>query len=229
MLRGLDASSVQGPLPFKALGPDYHFAILKAQQGNDGFDPWFAKNARAGLDTGLEVFAYCFAYPLPAAQGKANRCPKEQAKLFVDRTFKACLELEGRPIFLDYEWPAPQDWAHWGCSASQINDWLQDNAATVESLSGAKPVIYTYLWWWDALSKGSDTSWAAAYDLWMAWYVKSWPSPGQSPKLPAPWKTWRFWQWDGDGGLRLPNGCDADFCVFNGDEDALKAFARGPS
>ena len=41
MIRGLDASAVQGPLPYSKLDPEIRFAILKAQQGNDGFDPWF--------------------------------------------------------------------------------------------------------------------------------------------------------------------------------------------
>ncbi len=235
MIRGLDASAVQGALPYGQLGPEYRFVILKAQQGNDGFDPWFERNVKGALDAGLEPFAYCFTYPLPHLD------PKEQAALFVSRTEQL---LPGRPIFLDNEWPevvaarpGGKGWKEWGCSPQQLSDWLAANAAEVTRLSRA-PAIYTYDWWWRAIRDGApaygfptgaDVSWAAAYDLWMAWYVSGWPAPGASPKVPAPWATWKFWQFDGNGGLRLPNGVDADFCVFNGSDDDLKAWALGTS
>ena len=228
MIRGLDASSVQGPLPYDKLGPEYRFVILKAQQGNDGFDPWFVRNVRAGMSRGLEVFAYCFAYPLPDAPGKVNRDPLGQAKLFVERTLTACPELEGRPLFLDYEWPAPEEWAKWGCTPKQLSTWMEANAAEVTRLSGRKPAIYTYDWWWAQVRKGADVSWAAEYDLWMAWYTTRWPAPGERPRIPAPWTDWKFWQFDGNNGLKMPNGVDSDFCVFNGDEDALQEWTRGP-
>lgn len=245
MIRGIDASAVQGALP--PLGPEYRFVILKAQQGNDGFDPWLVRNAKTSLERGLEVFAYCFAYPLPP--GKPGRDPKEQAKLFVDKTFKACPELEGKPLFLDYEWPPvvqkdKKGWKDWGCNPQQLSDWMEANAAEVKSLTGRSPVIYTYDWWWSSVRdgapaygypKGADVSWAAQYPLWMAWYTSGrqgaparWPKPGERPKVPAPWADWLFWQWDGNGGFRLPNGVDSDACVFNGSEGDLKAWARGP-
>ena len=52
-------------------------------------------------------------------------------------------------------------------------------------------------------------------------------SPEPRPRMPRPWRTWRFWQFDGNGGLLLPHGVDCDFCMFNGDEDELKVWARG--
>lgn len=247
MLRGLDASSVQGKLPLDKLGPEFKFLILKAQQGNDGFDPKFADNAKAGMDKGLEVFPYCFAYPLPTINpttGKRvpGRDPREQAKLFVDKVLKARPELEGRPFFLDYEWPpvvplrkGEKGWKEWGCEPQQLSDWMQANAEEVATLSKAKPVIYIYDWWWGCVRDGvpfygfptgADVSWAAQYALWMAWYNSGvWPKGGDRPRVPKPWTDWLFWQFDGDGGLRLPTGVDSDFCVFNGDEAALKAFA----
>lgn len=233
MIRGLDASSVQGALPFSKLDPALRFVILKAQQGNDGFDPWFGRNMKAALVNGLEPFAYCFAYPLPPqnpgsviAGGIPGRNPLEQAKLCVDRVH-AFPEMRGRPLFLDLEWPPPNEWAKWGCTAEQISGWCRLFCAEVERLSGVTPVIYTYPWWWGAVSQ-ADTSWAADYDLWMADYrhAGSWPSEGASPVIPRPWDDWLFWQFDGDKGLRLPNGVDADFCVFNGTEAELRALVR---
>lgn len=227
-VRGIDASSVQGALPYKQLVELGHrFAILKAQQGNDGFDPWFARNMRAGIDEGLEVFAYCFAYPLPPGK-KADgspifgRDPKEQAKICVDKVYRFP-EMHGRPIFLDLEWPEPTEWAKWGCTAKQIAAWCNAFCAEVHCLAGAKPVIYTYPWWWAEVSKSGDVAWAAEYPLWLAAYIKGWPAKGQMPRIPKPWTSLLFWQFDGNGGLVLPNGVDADFCIFNGTDDELRA------
>ncbi len=62
-------------------------------------------------------------------------------------------------------------------------------------------------------------SWLADYPLWIASY-------GASPSIPAPWSSWTMWQYDGNGGQRMPNGGDADFNWFNGDEEALASFCR---
>lgn len=202
------------------------FAILKAQQGNDGFDPSFGKNVTLALSEGIEPFPYCFAYPLPS-NGTPGRDPREQAKLFVERTLAVSRAMEGRPFFLDYEWPAPDQWRRWGCSASQIADWCAANAEEVENLTAVTPVIYTYPWWWAEVSKGGDVSWAANYPLWIASYPKEvgWPKEGDKPVIPKPWSDYLFWQFDGNGGLKLPNGVDCDFCVFNGDEEDLQKLA----
>lgn len=235
MIRGLDASAVQAGLPFDKLDPELRFCILKAQEGNAGFDPWFERNMRGALAAGLVPFAYCFAYPIqnrgPMTSGYVyGRDPKEQAKLCVDRVL-AFLEMKGRPIFVDLEWPAPEKWATWGLTAESISTWCEAFCAEVALLSGTAPIIYTYPWWWQCLS-AADVSWAAKYGLWLAAYVKDWPKETDHPRVPRPWDTWLFWQFDGDGGLKLPTGVDADFCVFNGDEDALQALrmpATAPS
>lgn len=238
-LRGLDSSSVQGDIPFDRLGPEYKFIICKTQQGNDGFDPKFSKNAEAALDRGLVVLPYCFAYPLPPGEGDhPGRDPKDQAALFVDRIQKACPELASAPICLDFEWPevvakklGAKGWKEWGCDPQQLSDWMQAHSAEIARLTGKKPILYTYDWWWAAVREGlpsagfhqgADVSWAAEYPLWMAWYINRWPHEGERPKIPKPFTDWLFWQFDGDGGLRLPNGIDSDFCVFNGDESALR-------
>lgn len=221
MIRGLDVSAVQGLVPFGALhGAGYAFVIIRCQIGNDGRDANYDRNVGA-VAAGITPFAYCFAYPL------LHLDPKEQARLFVAAVGK----LRDRPIFLDFEWPAPNEWATRKLDAQQIARWLQLLAAEVTTLTGIKPVLYTYPYWWKALIDGrGDVSWANEYPLWLAAYVKTEPKETDSPdcrftfgkntRLPPPWIEWLFWQWDGNGGARMPNGTDADFCVFNG--DALK-------
>lgn len=231
-LKGIDASSVQGALPYKQLVEAGHrFAILKAQEGNGGFDPWFERNMQAALAHGIEPFAYCFAYPLPAG-AKADgtpifgRDPKEQAKICVDKVYRFP-EMVGRPIFLDLEWPEPGEWAKWKCTAGQIAAWCKDFCAEVYRLTAVKPIIYTYPWWWAEVSKSGNVAWAGEYPLWLAAYIKGWPAPRQSPRIPKPWTSCLFWQFDGNGGLRLPTGVDSDFCTFNGTEAELQALAHG--
>lgn len=215
---------MQGAIPYWLLSKDLRFAILKSQQGNDGFDPFFKRNVDQALAEGREPFPYCFAYPLPA-NGTPGRDPREQAKLFVDRTLGASRAMEGRPFFLDYEWPEPNLWKRWGCSAAQISDWCAANAEEVELQTSVTPIIYTYPWWWAAVS-AADVSWAERFPLWLAAYPGTgWPKEGDSPTVPHPWKDWLFWQFDGNGGLKMPNGLDSDFCVFNGDEEALQRLA----
>lgn len=232
MLHGLDGSSVQGILPFDQLvATGIKFVILKAQQGNDGFDPDCIKNAEAAIAHGLTVFAYCFLYPLPHLD------PREQARLFLSK-LKGTV-LEGKPIFVDCEWPEPlalkaggKGWKEWGCTPAQISQWMKD---CCDELSKSTTVVmYTYDDWWSCVRdgraaygfpQGADVSWAAQYALWMAWYRKGWPVGGDAPRIPKPWTKWLFWQFDGNGGLVLPNGLDADFSVFNGDEQALADFA----
>lgn len=237
MIRGLDGSAAQGDIPFESLTSDIRFGIFKAQQGNDGFDPYFWKNVKKATDLGIVPGAYFFAYPLPHLD------PRDQAKMFFDRSRGFGSNKGELPPFIDLEWPeviardAHKGWKEWKCSPKQISNFAKELASEMTALWGVKPIIYIYDWWWECIRngapaygfpEGADVSWAAEYDLWMAHYINRWPVPGEKPKVPPPFKDWRFWQFDGNGGLRLPNGADCDFCVFNGEQSDLIALADGP-
>lgn len=226
MLRGLDVSSVQGLLPVDKLGPEYRFLIHKAVQGNDGKDPFFERNIKAWEATGRVGGAYHFVYPLPHLD------PKKQAQAFFEGT-AGYGAYEGQlPPMIDAEWPEPArrnpdgtlsyPQKKWGCTEQQISDFLAVLCAEMHRLYGTKPMIYTYDWWWASLAAKADVSWAAAYGLVAAWYRNGWPVQGEKPKIFKPWTDWLFWQFDGNNGLRLPNGVDSDFDVFNGTEEDLK-------
>src|SRR5579872_577519 len=143
MIKGFDASSVQGEIPWASLG-DYRFVILKSQQGNDGLDPEFAHDVAGAQAAGIEPFAYCFAYPLDHID------PKAQAKLFMDAVARGGLDIK-RPVFVDCEWPEIGDWPKWGCTAKQITAYLERLFAELVAL-GARPCLYTYPVWWAAVS-----------------------------------------------------------------------------
>ncbi len=222
VIRGIDASSIQGLLDVPSLS-EFRFAILKCQQGNDGKDPLFEKNRAALKAAGIFVGSYHFCYPLPHLD------PKVQAAGFFAAS-DCGTNLGELPVFLDFEWPAPQEWAKWGCTAVQIALWTKACLEEMTGLFGHRPIVYTYPWFVTALLQGgADLSFMSSYNLWMADYRFAGKEivDGMSPVIPGPWKArgWLFWQHDGNGGLKLPNGVDADFNVFNGSEEDLRKLA----
>lgn len=226
MIRGFDVSAVQGILDVPSIvAAGYQFAILKCQQGNDGKDPDFETNRKALNAAGILVSAYHFVYPLPHLD------PAAQAEIF----FKASdcgTNVGDLPVCVDFEWPAPELWAHWGCTAVQIGKWFKSFLEKMTELFGHRPVVYTYPWFITALLQGgADLSFLVDYPLWMADYSHAGKliTEGMSPLIPKPWqgRQWFFWQHDGNGGLRLPNGSDADFDVFNGTFEDLQKLAAG--
>lgn len=223
-LHGLDISSVQGVIPWEKMSYDYRFVIAKSAEGNDGFDPNFFKNVEHAKDHGIYPGAYHFAYPLPHID------PKAQAQMFFDKCRGFGTNRGELPPFLDLEWPAVQDFAKWGCTPQQISDWARDCLAEMHRLWGCRPYLYIYPSWWDFIAARADVSWAAEYELWMASYPTKvgWPTDDQKPYIPKPFSRAPFWQFDGNGGLKLPSGVDSDFCVFDGEQADLDAIANGP-
>lgn len=222
IVRGFDASSVQWNLPAQALADaGYKFAYLKCQEGNKAKDPTF-ENHRVQLKAvGILVGQYIFPYPLPHLD------PVAQAELFYAASDCGAHAGELPPAF-DFEWPAPELWAHWKCDAKQMALWAKACLARMTELWGQRPLVYTYPWFMQALLRGgADLSFLADYPLWMADYKYAGKEivDGQSPVLPSPWTRWTFWQHDGDKGLKMPGGGDADFNVFNGSEDDLQKLA----
>jgi lysozyme len=208
MLKGIDASSVQGVLPFDRYKPD--FLIHKAKQGNDGFDPMFHKNVAAAEAAGIPSLAYFFSYPLPHLD------PVAQAKGFYE-SIRGTI-VDGRPPCIDLEWPAPEDWAQRKCNGPQIAAWCEKHMEAVEEAFQRTPVIYTYPWWWKSIG---EPSWASRYPLWIASYQAK-------ALIPKPWTSALIHQYDGNGGERLPNGVDADFNYFNGTAEDFRRFIDAP-
>lgn len=217
MIRGLDVSSVQyKPAWNKLKASGIDFAIIKGQQGNDHLDPQWASNVRGAVESGMVCGTYHFVYPL------SHIDPKWQAQKFFDATEGHGSQDGELPPFLDCEWPEIQDWAKWKCTPQQVSDFLRDLCIAMEEIYCVKPVLYTYKYWWEYLSAHADVSWAEDYELWFAWYLKGqWPGEGSKPPALKPFKRALFWQWDGNGGLKMPDGRDADFCVFDGTMDEL--------
>ena len=208
MIRGLDCSELQGPIPdvhWQAIAKDVRFVYLRCGVGNDPPDSRFREYAAGAHAAGLLVGAYHFAYPLPSEPAHPGRDPETQARDHAAAQGSWATDL---PPALDLEWPSPEAWATWGCSGPQITDWALRYLTTLQAIAGRQPIVYTYPYFaTQARLVGLE-----AYPLWLASYRPS-------PPTPAPWDRYVIQQ-TGDGTYRLPNGCPCDEDVI-ADDGAL--------
>lgn len=234
LIRGVDVSAFQGVVPWGMLAHlGFRFGLLRCSIGNENReDVKFDANVKAAREAGVAAGPYHFAYPLPHLDPRAQA---QHAFKLADAGGHALGQQVGdmRPA-LDLEWPPPektgqtagQEWKKWGCSARQILDWGLAYLEEAELLWGVKPLVYTYPYFWRCLSAAGGLDGYAPYPLWMADYRASGrvPKPTERPTVPKPWgpDSVVMWQHDGDGGLRLPNGADADFNVLLGGEEAFE-------
>jgi GH25 family lysozyme M1 (1,4-beta-N-acetylmuramidase) len=195
LIKGIDISTIQGHVDFAACAAvGIQFVICRCGVGNSGKDANYDKNVAEATNAGLKVAAYHFVYPLPPAivNGKDTqplRDPVKQAQLhasWVGNNVKV--------VCCDLEWPAPQDWAKWGCSAQQIVAWVITYLQTYEAITGIRPIVYTYPYFAKAINLPQD--FADTYKLWIASYEPN-------PIVPKPWTDWVLWQ-DSSGSYRLP-------------------------
>ena len=216
MIKGIDVSSVQGISInwHEVAATGVQFVVVKCGNGNDGIDPDFARNIAGAKAAGLEVVCYHFVYPLPPKAGDPSRSPQAQAQKHFDAS-------QGVLAACDLEWPEPKDWAHWGCTAAQINQWGLEYLAAYSALSGRPMIIYTYP---NFAQNIKYTVGYAQYPLWIASYAAT-------PTIPAPWADWVLWQISGGTGpdaAHLPNGTPVDADVAK-DLSLWQSFATNVS
>jgi GH25 family lysozyme M1 (1,4-beta-N-acetylmuramidase) len=232
ILRGIDVSAIQGELTdadWEAIAAaGIRFAYLRGVVGNEYRDTRLLQNVERAKRAGIRPGAYVFPFPLPHLD------PKRQADFFVSLLEGVGTNIGELPIAFDLEWPPPEErshdgrivnvWAKWGCSASQIREWGLACLARGEALTGHKWSIYTYRYFWQRI-EGSKAGEYGERPLWLADYTYSGRIPtaeqAHATKGLAPWIKPTIVQHDGNGGLRLPNGRDADFNVLLGGEELL--------
>ena len=199
LIKGIDVSIIQGNIDFKAVAATgVQFVVCRCGVGNGGIDSLYKKNIANAKAAGLKVMAYHFIYPLPPLASQPLRDPKAQAQMHVNAA-------GGELAACDLEWPAPQDWAKWGCTAAQIVQWSIDYLEAYEALSGIRPIVYTYPYFAQAIKL---PDWfGEKYKLWIASYQAG------TPFIPHPWTDWVMWQDSGGTGpnaQHLPNGAPVD-------------------
>lgn len=191
LIKGIDISVIQGNVNFAACAADgIQFVVCRCGVGNGGKDSLYDKNVAAATAAGLKVAAYHFIYPLPPLASQPLRDPVKQAQLHANWAGK-----DVSVVCCDLEWPTPDAWAKWGCSAQQIVDWTVAYLQAYEQITGIRPIVYTYPYFASAIKL--PQSFADTYKLWIASYQAG------SPFIPHPWTDWVMWQ-DSSGPYHLP-------------------------
>lgn len=199
---GIDVSGHQGNVDWPAWWNEGNrFAYVKATEGTDYINPYFAQQYNGSYDVGMIRGAYHFALP---DKSKAV----DQANYFVDhgggwspdgRTLPGALDIEFNPYGENC----------YGMAGDAMNAWIKEFCDTYHARTGRWPVIYTNAGWWSQCANGD---FAATSPLWIARYSDS---VGQ---LPPTWTVHTIWQF---------SSSPLDKNLFNGGYAQLQALATG--
>lgn len=234
---GVDISAVQGVLDPKVWAAlkakDIDFALHRFVVGNDaGIDSAAKENISRAEDAGIQSGKYLFAYPLPHID------PVKQVDEWFSKIEKSGSLAGEIPNAIDLEWPPREEWQvvngvrtlvypwkKWGCSAQQILEWGLAALERGLQLSGVPWFVYSFRYFLDCIDAANSAA-LGQFPLWLADYATqghyTTADEMARVKIPAPWNAdgsagLVIMQNDGDGGLLLPNGRDADFNVANAD------------
>jgi lysozyme len=188
-IEGIDVSHLQGTVDWTQVRQaGKSFAFLKVTDGITWTDPQFAINWSGTLAAGLLRGAYHYY--------ETNDDPTSQAENFLNAVHLAPGDL---PPVVDIEALKT------GSTASQVVADLQTWLDVIKKGTGRVPMIYTNNSFWSTL----DTSAFGHYPLWIAEYGVA------SPRLPAGWASWTFWQSSESGSVAGVTGT-VDLDVFSG-------------
>lgn len=197
-IHGIDVSRYQQTISWEAVkqmnvqGIQLGFAFIKATEGVSNTDPYFKRNWRKSKQAGVIRGAYHFFI--------ATRDGKLQAKNFIKHVD---LKTGDLPPVLDIE-------QTYKVNPEQLRKELKAWLDTVEDYYSVRPIIYTYLDFYDKYLKGYFDD----YPLWVAHYLQ--------PHQPRISRDWTFWQHSEQGRV---NGIvsKVDFNVFNGDSVSFRS------
>lgn len=196
-LHGIDVSHHNGNIDWKAVKEmqvkniKMGFAFIKATEGLGRTDGQFRKNWEMAKEAGVPRGAYHFFI--------ASKSGKAQAENFIETVQ---LQKGDLPPVLDVE---TDNGVSPDVLQQRVRDWLQ----MVEAHYKIKPIIYTYVEFYDYYLGEKFNPWP----LWAAHYLIK-----DKPRIE---RNWIFWQHNDNGRV---NGISAavDFNVFNGDSADFK-------
>jgi len=236
-VQGLDVSVMQGAnIPWEAERKrGTCFVYSRCQVGNNlQIDTQFVDNTRQAMLANLFCGAYFFPFPLPHLDPIAQADMFLRAMMINGHPLGA--ELRELPPAFDLEWPAPENWAKWKCTPDQIVDWSLICLERIELNTGCKPIVYSYPYFLQAISKAKNYLKLVKYKLWIAGGPSYENGDGhipdlsreRPPRVPGWDGDWLFWQHDGNGGRRLTHGVDADFNVYRMPLTELERLCQAP-
>lgn len=202
---GVDVANYQHPgaqgIDWNAVNGSQDFAMVKATEGSTYINPFYEEDVRQALAAGLKVGAYHYARPAGD--------PLAQARHFAQQIKNA--PGQNLPPVLDLEVAE-------GLSPVALQAWTRVFLVELERLTGKRPMIYTYRYFWS--DHMGNTKQFAEYPLWLAAYQNHAPSPVGG------WNKLAMWQRSDSGrvaGINTP----VDMNLFNGDKGQLAGFAAG--
>ncbi len=203
---GVDVSGHQHPtlngIDWDAVKSDgQSFAFVKATEGFGYINGHFVEDANRAAAAGLKVGAYHYARP--------SEDPIRQAAAFAAQL--ALVPNQTLPPVLDLE-------VSEGLNADQLAAWTRTFLTELELLTGRKPMLYTYKYFW--LGEMGNTTEFSEYPLWLAAYQD------QAPEPVGGWDKIAFWQRSGSGRV-AGIATDVDMNLFNGTHAQLETFSAG--
>ncbi|MEJ5927840.1 glycoside hydrolase family 25 protein [Corynebacterium sp. H128] len=195
---GIDVASWQGNIDWATVNNSQDFAFVKATEGIGYQNPQYAQDIQQAKDNGLTVGAYHYARP--------GTDPVAQAAEFA-AAYKA--HPQDLPPVMDLEQTD-------GLAPEQLQEWTRTFLGETERLTGRKPMVYTYRYFWQ--QDMANTTEFSHYPLWFAAYQNDVPD-----SLPGGWEQMAFWQRTGEGSV---TGVDTpvDVNLFNGTPNQLTSF-----
>lgn len=197
-VHGIDVSRYQQAIGWEAVqamnvdGIRLGFVFIKATEGVSSADPQFRRNWKGSREAGLVRGAYHFFSP-----SKSGRL---QAEHFIGTV---PLESGDLPPVVDIEGAA-------GVKPAVLRRELQAWLDITEQYYGVRPVIYTYLNFYERYLQGYFDS----YPLWVAHYLQP-----EGPRITRPWTFWQHSEAGHVNGIRTR----VDFDVFSGDSTAFRS------
>jgi GH25 family lysozyme M1 (1,4-beta-N-acetylmuramidase) len=197
---GMDVSGHQGNVDWQSWwNQGMRFAYVKATEGTNYRNPYFAQQYNGSYDVGMIRGAYHFALP--------NRTRgADQANFFVDHGGGWSKDGKTLPGALDMEYN-PYGNTCYGLTKAQMTAWIKDFSDTYKARWNKYPAIYTSTSWWSQCVSGDFSS---TNPLWVARYAST------VGTLPYNWGTWTVWQY---------SSSPIDQNTFNGAYDRLVVFA----
>ncbi|MGQ9910553.1 MAG: GH25 family lysozyme [Candidatus Flexifilum sp.] len=203
---GIDVSHHQGAVNWAQVAEAGHrFAVIRSSMGAAGIDNRFAINWDGARRAKLLVSAYHLVRPEHSGTDQLDHFLKVLGGRQPDLPLVLDVELDGSTATTPPRTP------------DEIARCVREMGEGLMARGFRRPIIYTARWFWNH-AVTITPEWEA-YDLWVAHYGVD------TPALPAPWKTWRFWQYSASGTVPgIEGNCDLNW--FAGSYDQLVAYAQ---
>ncbi|MFF4603275.1 lysozyme [Streptomyces sp. NPDC001339] len=204
---GVDVSSHNKHVSWSSLRrAGVRFAYVKATEGVNYTNPYFAHQYRGSYHVGMIHGAYHFALP-------DHSSGSTQARYFLDHGGDWSKDGRTLPGALDMEYN-PYGATCYGKSDRGMVHWIKDFVDTYREETGRDPIIYTSTNWWRRCT-GNSGKFGRSNPLWIPRYGSS------VGALPAGWRYHSIWQHTSSGH---PIG---DRNRFNGTYTRLRILAKG--